>query len=111
MTPPSIDHLMLARGETRELQLAAGATLRVTEGCLRLVLPPRELAGLAHRHSLRLAAGDVHPMEDGGWVMLSAEDGPVRLQAMPPAPGALQRLWRTLLRLRARGLHHLRPLA
>lgn len=113
LTPPRL--LRLRPGESRPLRLPVGTQLLLREGRLRLDGPPAWIAERLQRPQRMLHAGDSHRLDTPGWTQLSADTGAVELMLALPAPaGAWQRMWqrvRELLRLGARRLHHLRPLA
>jgi hypothetical protein len=78
--------LQLPARQALHLALDAGTTLQVTSGALRLRLPMRWIGDTVVTPAIRLAEGECHRLEEGGWCALEAlGDGAVLQQHAPPA--------------------------
>jgi hypothetical protein len=78
--------LRLQRRQALHVALDAGTTLQVTAGGLLLRTPMRWLGETVVTPSVRLAEGECHRIEAGGWCALEALGDGVELRQHAPAP-------------------------
>lgn len=64
--------LLLAPGQATWLRLGRGTTLRLTEGCARLLESPQWLGERVVQWPVTLEPGVPHRLARGGWVRLEA---------------------------------------
>lgn len=83
---PTVCALQLQPHQVLHLAFDAGTTLQVTGGALVLRTPMRWIGETLITPSLRLAEGEGHRLEAGGWCVLEAvAEGVELLQHVPPA--------------------------
>ena len=77
------DSIVLEPGQSLRTAVDAGAWLQVAEGRVRLVSPPGWLGDTVFMAETMLDEGDVHRLERGGWIEVSALT-PVHLRIHAP---------------------------
>lgn len=80
---PLPETVVLQPGETLRTSVEAGSWLHLIEGRVQLLSPPSWLGESVCTARAVLVEGDVHRLERGGWIELSAL-APVRLRISAP---------------------------
>ncbi|MET3497555.1 hypothetical protein [Variovorax boronicumulans] len=80
------DSIVLASGESLRTAVDAGTWLQMAEGRARVVSPPGWFGGTVYMRETVLDEGEVHRIEHGGWIEVSAL-APVHLRVHAPAKG------------------------
>ncbi len=81
---PAPATLTLEPGQSLRTAVDAGAWLQVIEGRARLLSPPSWFGETVFMSETLLTEGDVHRLERGGWIEVSALHAPVQLRVHAP---------------------------
>lgn len=81
------DSIVLEPGQSLRTCVDAGTWLQVAEGRVRVVSPPGWFGGTVFMGETALDEGDMHRMEHGGWIEVSALT-PVHLRIHLPQMSA-----------------------
>ncbi|WP_422088211.1 hypothetical protein [Variovorax sp.] len=81
---PAPDTVTMEPGQSLRTAVDAGAWLQVVEGRARMLSPPSWFGETLFMTEAMLAEGDVHRLERGGWIEVTALHAPVSLRIHAP---------------------------